>query len=129
MSNPKDLRYSESHEWVRLDGDLATCGITDYAQKALGDVVFVDLPEVGDTFEKGDEIGEIESVKAVSSIYSAVSGEVIEINEELDDAPETVNGEPLDGGWLFKLKVNDASEIGGMMDAAAYDAFLETVEG
>lgn len=128
MSNPKDLRYSESHEWVRLDGDLATCGITDYAQKALGDVVFVDLPEVGDTFEKGEEIGEIESVKAVSAIYAAVSGEVIEINEELDDAPEAVNGEPLDGGWLFKLKVNDAAELGDMMNTAAYEAFLETVE-
>ncbi len=128
MSNPTDLRYSKSHEWVRLQGDLATCGITQYAQEALGDVVFVDLPEVGDTFEQGGEIGEVESVKAVSSIYAPVDGEVTEVNDELDDAPETVNSAPYGDGWLFKLQISDASQLDGLMDAAGYEAFLETID-
>lgn len=128
MSNPQELKYSKSHEWVRIEGDLATCGITQYAQEALGDVVYVDLPEVGDAFEKEGEIGEIESVKAVSSIYAPITGEVIEVNEALDDAPETVNSEPFGDGWLFKLKVSDAAELGDLLDAAGYAAFLETVD-
>lgn len=128
MSNPQNLRYSKSHEWVRIEGDLATCGITQYAQEALGDVVYVDLPEEGDTFEKEGELGEIESVKAVSAIYAPVGGEVIEVNEELDDAPETVNSDPYGDGWLFKLKVSDAGELDGLMDAAGYEAFLETID-
>jgi glycine cleavage system H protein len=128
MSNPQDLKYSKSHEWVRIEGDLATCGITPYAQEALGDVVYVDLPEVGDTFDKEGELGEIESVKAVSSIYAPITGEVIEVNEALDDAPETVNSDPLGDGWLFKLKVSAAEELGELLDAAGYEAFLETVD-
>ena len=128
MSNPQDLKYSKSHEWVRVEGDLATCGITPYAQEALGDVVYVDLPEVGDTFDKEGELGEIESVKAVSSIYAPITGEVIEVNEALDDAPETVNSDPLGDGWLFKLKVSAAEELGELLDAAGYEAFLETVD-
>ena len=128
MSTPKDLRYSKSHEWVRVEGDLATVGITDYAQQALGDVVFVDLPEAGDTFDGSAELGEVESVKAVSSIYAPISGEVIEINEELEDAPETVNSDPYGDGWLVKLRVLDPSQLEGMLDAAAYEAHLETVE-
>ena len=128
MSNPQNLRYSKSHEWVRIEGDLATCGITQYAQEALGDVVYVDLPEEGDTFEQEGELGEIESVKAVSAIYAPVGGEVIEVNEELDDAPETVNSDPYGDGWLFKLKVSDAAELEGLLDAAAYEAFLETID-
>lgn len=128
MSNPQNLRYSKSHEWVRIEGDLATCGITQYAQEALGDVVYVDLPEEGDTFEQDGELGEIESVKAVSSIYAPVGGEIIEVNEELDDAPETVNSDPYGDGWLFKLKVSDAAEVDGLMTAAAYEAFLETID-
>ena len=128
MSNPQELKYSKSHEWVRIEGDLATCGITQYAQEALGDVVYVDLPEVGDAFEKEGELGEIESVKAVSSIYAPITGEVIEVNEALDDAPETVNSEPFGAGWLFKLKVSDPEELGDLLDAAGYAAFLETVD-
>ena len=128
MSNPQNLRYSKSHEWVRIEGDLATCGITQYAQEALGDVVYVDLPEEGDTFEQEGELGEIESVKAVSSIYAPVGGEVIEVNEELDDAPETVNSDPYGDGWLFKLKVSATAEVDGLMTAAAYEAFLETID-
>jgi len=128
MSNPQNLRYSKSHEWVRIEGDLATCGITQYAQEALGDVVYVDLPEEGDTFEQDGELGEIESVKAVSSIYAPVGGEIIEVNEELDDAPETVNSDPYGDGWLFKLKVSAAAEVDGLMTAAAYEAFLETID-
>jgi glycine cleavage system H protein len=128
MSNPTDLRYAKSHEWVRLEGDVATCGITNYAQESLGDVVFVDLPEVGDAFEQGGEIGEVESVKAVSSIYAPVGGEVVAVNEALDDAPETVNSAPYGDGWLFKLKVADAGEVAALLDAAGYAAYLETVE-
>ena len=128
MSNPQNLRYSKSHERVRIEGDLATCGITQYAQEALGDVVYVDLPEEGDTFEQDGELGEIESVKAVSSIYAPISGEVIEVNEALDDAPETVNSDPYADGWLFKLKVASAGELDSLMDAAAYEAFLETID-
>ena len=128
MSNPQNLRYSKSHEWVRIEGDLATCGITQYAQEALGDVVYVDLPEEGDTFDQDGELGEIESVKAVSAIYAPVGGEVIEVNEELDDAPETVNSDPYGDGWLFKLKVSSSAELDGLMTAAAYEAFLETID-
>lgn len=128
MSNPQNLRYSKSHEWVRVEGDLATCGITQYAQEALGDVVYVDLPEAGDDFEKEGELGEIESVKAVSSIYAPITGEIIEVNEDLDDAPETVNSDPYGDGWLFKIKVADADELGELLDAAGYEAFLETID-
>lgn len=128
MSNPNNLRYSKSHEWVRIEGDLATCGVTEYAQEALGDVVYVDLPEVGDTFDRDGELGEIESVKAVSAIYSPITGEVIEVNEELDDAPEKVNADPYGDGWLFQLKVASADEVDQLMDAGAYEAFLETID-
>lgn len=128
MSNPNNLRYSKSHEWVRIEGDLATCGITEYAQEALGDVVYVDLPEVGDTFDRDGELGEIESVKAVSAIYSPITGEVIEVNEELDEAPEKVNADPYGDGWLFQLKVSSADEVDQLMDAGAYEAFLETID-
>ncbi|MEC7947558.1 MAG: glycine cleavage system protein GcvH [Myxococcota bacterium] len=128
MSNPNNLRYSKSHEWVRIEGDLATCGITEYAQEALGDVVYVDLPEVGDTFDRDGELGEIESVKAVSAIYSPITGEVIEVNEELDEAPEKVNADPYGDGWLFQLKVSSADEVDQLMDADAYEAFLETID-
>lgn len=128
MSNPQNLRYSKSHEWVRIEGDLATCGITEYAQEALGDVVYVDLPEVGDTFDKDGDLGEIESVKAVSAIYAPITGEIIEINEDLEDAPETVNSDPFGDGWLFKLKVSAAEELSELLDAAGYEAFLETID-
>lgn len=121
MSNvPTELKYTKSHEWVAIDGDTATVGITDHAQDLLGDMVFIELPEVGDTLEAGKECAVVESVKAASDVYSPLSGEVVEVNETLTDSPETVNSEPYSGGWLFKVKMSNAAEADGMLDAAAY---------
>ena len=122
MSTPTDLRYTASHEWVRVDGDTVTVGITAYAQSSLGDVVYVDMPDTVDAFSQGDELAEIESVKAVSNIYAPVSGTVTEVNEDIEDSPEVVNEDPYGAGWLFKLSMDDASELDGLLDAAAYDA-------
>ena len=124
MSIPSDLKYSATHEWVRLEGDVAICGITHHAQDALGDVVFVDMPEVGDDVTKGEGAAEIESVKAVSDIYAPVTGAILEINEALEDAPETVNGDPYGAGWLFKIQIADSSEFDSLLDAAGYGAEL-----
>ena len=122
---PNELRYAITHEWARREEDgTVTVGITDHAQAALGDVVYVDLPEEGDELEQGDEAGEIESVKAVSSIYAPLSGTVVAINEGLEDAPETVNSAPYAGGWLFKLRLTAPAELDGTLDAAAYEAVL-----
>lgn len=115
----EDLRYADSHEWVKLDGDTATVGITDYAQHALGNIVYVDMPEVGDEVNAGEEFGAVESVKAASDLISPVSGEVIEINEALEDEPELVNQDPY-ANWIMKVKVSDPSEINNLLDAAAY---------
>ncbi|WP_252108711.1 MULTISPECIES: glycine cleavage system protein GcvH [unclassified Halomonas] len=125
MSNlPSNLRYAKSHEWVLDNEDgTVTVGITDHAQKALGDVVFVELPEVGQTLSKGDEFGVIESVKAASDLYAPVNGEVVEVNEELDDAPETVNEAPYEGGWIMKVRIDDG-ELDDLLDADAYQATL-----
>lgn len=128
MTVPSELRYVSSHEWVRVSGDVATIGITHHAQDQLGEVVYVDLPDVGDDFEAGGELGEIESSKAVSSIYAPVSGEVVEVNEALEDEPESVNSAPYEGGWLVKLKLSDESELDGLLDAAAYQELLEAAE-
>jgi len=126
MSNmPSELKYASSHEWARLEGDVVVVGITDHAQDALGDVVYVELPEVGDTINAGDEAGVVESVKAASDIYAPVTGEVIEINEDLEDAPETINGDPYNDGWFFKLKISDAAELDDLLDAEGYSASLE----
>ncbi|WP_422102027.1 glycine cleavage system protein GcvH [Vreelandella sp.] len=125
MSNlPANLRYAASHEWVldHQDGTV-TVGITDHAQEALGDVVFVELPEVGQALSKGKEFGVIESVKAASDLYSPVDGEVIEVNEALEDAPETVNDAPYEGGWIMKVRVTDQA-FEGLLDADAYQATL-----
>lgn len=122
------LKYSEDHEWIRLDGDVATVGISDYAQKALGDVVFVELPEVGAEVSKGDEIAVVESVKAASEIYAPLSGEVVEINGKLEDDPALVNRSPMDDGWFFKIKLTQAAEIDEMMDEDAYDSFVEGLD-
>ncbi len=116
-------RYSKEHEWFRLEGDSCVVGITDFAQDELGDVVFVELPEVGSTFEAGDEIGTIESVKAVSEIYTAVGGEVTAINEALTDAPEKVNEDPHGDGWLVRFKLASPSDLDGLMKAAEYEEF------
>ncbi|MDO9177741.1 MAG: glycine cleavage system protein GcvH [Agitococcus sp.] len=123
MSNtPTDLKYATSHEWARLDGDIITVGITDHAQEALGDLVFVELPEVGDSVNAGDEAGVVESVKAASDIYAPVSGEVVEINPALEDTPELINSDPYGEGWMYKIKVSDLAELDDMMSADEYDA-------
>ncbi|MEN9430785.1 MAG: glycine cleavage system protein, partial [Pseudomonadota bacterium] len=123
MSNtPTDLKYATSHEWARLDSDIITVGITDHAQEALGDLVFVELPEVGDSVNAGDEAGVVESVKAASDIYAPVSGEVVEINPALEDTPELINSDPYGEGWMYKIKVSDLAELDDMMSADEYDA-------
>ena len=118
---PKYLHYSESHEWVRPEGDVAVVGITDFAQAQMGDLVFVELPELGDELTAGSEAGVVESVKTASDFYSPVSGEVVAINEELNAQPELVNQQPYTDGWLFKVKMNDAGVISSLLDAATYN--------
>lgn len=120
----EDLRYADSHEWVKLEGDIATIGISDYAQHALGNIVYVDMPEVGDEVSQGEDFGAVESVKAASDLISPVSGEVIEINEALEDEPELVNQDPY-SNWIMKVKVSDASEIDSLLDAAAYAKYAK----
>lgn len=122
---PNDNLYSEEHEWVHVEGDVCTLGITSFAQSELGEVVFVDLPEVGQSFANGDEIGSIESVKAVAEIYTPITGEIVEVNEALEDAPETVNDDPHGDGWLIKIKLEDKGELEELMDAEAYQGFIE----
>ncbi|UYM17836.1 glycine cleavage system protein GcvH [Endozoicomonas euniceicola] len=128
MSNiPSELRFANSHEWVRLEDDgTATVGISEHAQEALGDVVFVELPEVNSTLAAGDEAGVVESVKAASEIYAPLSGEVIAVNEALEEAPETVNSNPYDEGWFFRIKLSDQGELSELMDAEAYAEFVES---
>ncbi|MCT4702727.1 glycine cleavage system protein GcvH [Enterobacteriaceae bacterium H20N1] len=127
MSNvPNELKYSKEHEWLRKEADGSyTVGITEHAQELLGDMVFVDLPEVGSTVSIGDDCAVAESVKAASDIYAPISGEIIAVNSELEGSPERVNSEPYAGGWIFKIKARDESELDGLLDAAAYEALLE----
>ncbi|MCM1319231.1 MAG: glycine cleavage system protein GcvH [Muribaculaceae bacterium] len=120
----EDLRYADSHEWVKLEGDIATVGITDYAQHALGNIVYVDMPEVGDEVTAGEEFGAVESVKAASDIISPISGEVVEINEALEDTPELINQDAY-ANWIMKVKVSDPAEIDALLDAAAYAKVCE----
>ncbi len=122
MSNiPPGLRYAKSHEWLKLEGDgTATIGISDYAQAALGDITFVQLPKVGAVLKAGDTFGVVESVKAASDLYAPVAGTVAAVNAALDQAPETVNHEPFDGGWMIRLKVANPADAGALLDAAAY---------
>lgn len=121
---PEQYLYSKEHEWLAVDGDVATLGITKFAQDELGEVVFVELPEVGSTFETGDEIGTIESVKAVAEIYIPVAGEIVEANEALDDAPELVNDDPHNEGWICKIKLADGFNPDELMSAEAYGDFI-----
>ncbi len=121
MDFPSDLKYSETHEWARIEGNIATIGISDFAQSQLGDIVFVELPEVGTKVVKGEELTTIESAKAVGEVKALLSGEVTEVNEALEDGPETVNSSPYGDGWLIKIKLSDPSEAGSLMDAAAYE--------
>ncbi|MCK7459458.1 glycine cleavage system protein GcvH [Idiomarina aminovorans] len=127
MSNiPADLKYASTHEWVRDEGDgTFTIGISEHAQELLGDMVFVELPDVGDEIATGDDIAVAESVKAASDIYAPMTGEVIAINEDLEDAPETVNNDPYGDGWLFRIKAEDSSELKNLLDADAYEASID----
>jgi glycine cleavage system H protein len=124
--NPEYLKYSEEHEWLRMEGDTVVIGITHFAQDSLGDVVFVELPEVGSDVKQFEKMGEIESVKAVSDLYSPVGGKVIEVNESLTDSPELVNDSPYEGGWMLKVEMADSSEIERLMSSSEYDALVES---
>jgi glycine cleavage system H protein len=125
LNFPDDVRYDESHEWVRSEGDKVKIGITDYAQDQLGDIVFVELPEVGDTFDKGEEFGTVESVKAVSELYLPVAGQVVAINSSLEESPEKVNNAPYGDGWMIEIKAENPPELDDLMDNAAYLATLK----
>ncbi len=124
--NPEYLKYSEEHEWLRMECDTAVIGITHFAQDSLGDVVFVELPAVGSDVEQFAKMGEIESVKAVSDLFSPVGGKVVEVNESLTDSPELVNDSPYEDGWMLKVEVADSSEVDRLMSAAEYDALIES---
>ena len=121
MAIPQDLKYTEEHEWIRVTGDIATVGITDYAQDQLGDVVYVDLPKPGTSLSQFGKLGEIESVKAVSDIYAPLTGEIVESNTALNDNPEVVNTDPYEEGWLVKVKIANAQEIDGLLSAESYE--------
>lgn len=125
MQIPDDLRYSSDHEWLRLEDGKARVGITDYAQDALGDVVFVDLPEVGTSVAAGQSVSEVESTKSVSDIYAPVGGTVLEVNGDLADNPERLNEDPYGDGWIFVLSVDDAGEVDALLDAAGYRSLVE----
>ncbi len=125
---PDDFYYSQDHEWIKVEGEKALVGITDFAQKQLGDVVYVELPKIGTQLEFHQPLGVIESVKAVSDLYSPVSGEVLEANEELNNSPELVNEDPHGKGWIIRLKVKDESELQKLMSAVEYEKFLEGIE-
>jgi glycine cleavage system H protein len=126
LSVPTELQYTETHEWVRMEGDTATVGITAHAQEELGDIVFVELPEQGATFSAGDSFGTVESVKAVSDIYAPVGGEVVEVNETLNDAPEQINEDPYKRGWMIKLRTSDEPDL---LSAEEYERVVEEEEG
>jgi glycine cleavage system H protein len=121
---PKDYRYTKEHEWIKMDGAAGTIGITDYAQNELGDVVFVELPKIGTRLKAGQSLGTVESVKAVSEIFTPVSGEVTETNPALVDAPEKINSDPHGSAWLIKIRLSDPKEASSLMDAAAYEAYV-----
>ncbi len=123
---PADLRYAETDEWFAVDGDVVTIGITDYAQDQLNDIVYVEFKDPGDSVDAGDSFGEVESVKAASELYSAVAGEIIEVNAALEDAPEVVNADAFGAGWMVKIRTDDLSALADLMDAAAYDAYCDS---
>ncbi len=122
------MLFTNEHEWIRVDGDIGTVGITDYAQAQLGDVVFVELPEVGAQVERGGEAGVVESVKAASEVYAPVTGEVVEVNDVLADTPDKVNASAEKDGWFFRIKLSDPAELDGLMDAAAYAGLVESLQ-
>lgn len=123
MSAPENRKYTKTHEWISLEGDIATFGLTDHAQSELGDITYIELPDVGDEVKSGDAYGVVESVKAASDIYSAVDGEVVEVNDAAVDGPEVINASPYDDAWLVKVKVADPSQLDSLMDTTAYNEF------
>jgi len=123
-SYPSDLKYDKEHEWIRVEGDVAVIGISDFAQDQLGEVVYVDLPAVGDTVNAGDTFGEVESVKSVSELFSPVTGEVVKVNDQLDGAPESINEDAYGAGWMIEVKVADPSELDALMSSEDYQAFI-----
>ncbi|MGD9999721.1 MAG: glycine cleavage system protein GcvH [Ilumatobacteraceae bacterium] len=125
MSIPSELRYSSDHEWVSVDGNRARVGITDYAQDALGDVVYVEVPTVGTTVSAGDKLSEVESTKSVSDIYAPVSGTVVDVNSQLADKPESLNNDPYGAGWICEIELSDAAQVDGLLDASGYRALVE----
>jgi glycine cleavage system H protein len=125
MQVPDDLKYTESHEWIRSEGEIGTVGITDFAQDSLGDIVFLELPEPGNSFQQGETVGVVESVKTVSDILSPVSGEIIDVNSGLEASPETVNKDPYGTGWLFKIKIAKSDEVSSLLSASDYTAKVE----
>ena len=124
MNIPAELKYTKDHEWVRVDGDIATVGITDFAQGELGDIVYVDVDTVDETIDQNEVFGSVEAVKTVSDLFMPISGEVAEFNEELEDAPEKVNTDPYGDGWMIKIKISDASQLESLLDAAAYKEII-----
>jgi glycine cleavage system H protein len=129
MEIPKELRYSKEHEWAAVDDNIATIGVTDYAQEQLGDIVYVELPEAGTQVTKDDKFGVVESVKAVSDVYSPVTGTVVAVNTGLPNSPETVNEEPYGDGWMIRVELSDPEELNDLMTAAEYEKFIEAAEG
>ena len=127
MEFPAECKYTKEHEWIRVEGDIAEIGITNYAQDSLGDIVFLELPETGTDVEREDSFGVVESVKAVSDLYSPLSGTIEEINEPLADTPELINEHPYSEGWIIKVKMNDPSELDDLMDAKAYEAYIKEI--
>jgi glycine cleavage system H protein len=127
MASPAELRYTKSHEWIRVDGDVATIGVTDYAQNELGDITYLELPDVGGSIVGGEPFGVVESVKAASDIYTPIDGEVIERNEDAVVAPDVVNASPYEGAWLVKVKLADPSQLDQLMSAEEYDSLLATL--
>jgi glycine cleavage system H protein len=125
MNFPEDLKYTRDHEWARVKGNRVTVGITDFAQDQLGDVVYVELPDVGDTIKKGEAFGVVESTKAVSDLFAPVSGKVVEVNDPLADAPETINDDPFEEGWMIVVEIANQGDLDDLMDAAAYEKFVE----
>jgi glycine cleavage system H protein len=123
-----ETKFTREHEWISVDGDVGTVGITDYAQEQLGDIVFVDLPEVGSSIERGKEVAVIESVKAASEVYAPVGGEIIEVNARLSEQPATVNAEPMGGGWFFKVRITHPDDLADLMTAAAYKEYLGSLD-
>ena len=121
-----NIKYTEDHEWIKVDGDIATVGITEHAQDALGDVVFVELPEVGKAYAQKDTAGVVESVKAAADVYMPVSGEIVEVNQALADEPSLANSDPMGAGWFFKVKLAKADEVAALMEEAAYDAYQKS---